>query len=395
VKDKILRRVLACFLLAAIVLVVVAVNAVRNINRSVVTSDWVNQTHEVILESQALLLSLHAGDAAVRTFLLTGDPRERAASRAAFTQMIEHLEILQALTRSDPAAGAEMAELARLVTARADFANELGNRRANQAEPPEALLAADVGTGTTAEIQVQIDRLKSGQMALLAERDTASYLQAQATRWTVWAGVILDVLLLAGAVWLIRDDLAARRQVVSTLETANRDLDARVRERTAELAGSNEQLTMENLERRWTNQALEHQRRYDQLIINSINDLVLVLTKVVNISRINPPVIQATGFEPAELINKPFGSLVELQPGPGEASSPPRDPVAHALKAGRELRRTGRLRQKSGPGIPVRVAVYPLRDGDKVVGGVATLEVIPPTANQSGVERVPIVPPAS
>ncbi len=342
----------------------------RNISRSAVTSEWVNHTHEVILETQAVRSARHLGNAALRTYLLTGRPREQADAREAFGEMLEHLEVLRALLGEEPAARASLAEVSRLVTARAEAAPAMAARRSRPGETPAALVAAD----TAVDIRRHLDRIKAGQMALLAERDTASCLQAQSTRLSVWAGVILDFLLLAGVVWLIRDDLEARRRVVAMLETANRDLDAKVQARTAELAGANEVLLTENLERRWANQALEHQHCYDQLTINSINDLVLVLTKVMNISRINPAVVAATGFEGKALINQPFAALVEL---PSDAGTPGVDPLAQALKVGRELRAPGLMKCRDGRKVPVRVAVYPLRDGDKVVGGVVTLELRP------------------
>lgn len=375
--DRFLRRILAFFLLISVILIAVAVNAVRNISRTVATSDWVNHTHEAILEGQALHASLHMGDAALRTYLLIGEARDQAAAREAFAEMLEHLEVLRALLKDDAAAGPEIAELAKLTTVRSEFATSLMQRRGAPGETPASLVAADIASGSTAEITRRLDRIKSQQMTLLAERDTASYLQAQTTRWTVWAGVILDFLLLAGVAWLIKDDLEARRRVVKTLESANRDLDAKVRERTAELVASNDQLSIENLERRWANQALEHQHRYDELIINSINDLVLVLTKVLNISRLNPAVFERTGFSASELINKPLASLVELAEDPGASR------VAHALRTGHELRATGRVQCKSGGARPVKVAVYPLRDGDKVVGGVVTLELLTDDRNRT------------
>lgn len=370
VPDRFLRRVLAFFLLITVILIGVAVYAVRNISRTVATSDWVNHTHEAILETQALHASLHAGDAALRTYLLIGEARDQVAAREAFGEMLEHLEILRALLKDDASAHPELAEIARLTTARSDLATTLMQRRGAPGETAASLVAADIAAGSTTDITRRLDRIKNQQMTLLAERDTASYLQAQTTRWTVWAGVILDFLLLAGVAWLIKDDLEARRQVVTTLESANRDLDAKVRDRTAELVASNDQLSVENLERRWANQALEHQHRYDELIINSINDLVLVLTKVLNISRLNPAVLERTGFSASELINKPLASLVELPDDPGASR------VAHALKTGHELRVPGRVQRKAGGSLPVKVAVYPLRDGDKVVGGVVTLELV-------------------
>lgn len=361
-------------------LVGVAIFAVRNIDRAAVNSDWVNHTHAVIIESQGLLNQLSAGDTSVRAFLLTGDPRDQAAVRTAFARAQEHLEMLQALVRSEPVRSDEMTELARLTTARVEFATGLVSRRASQAEGPSELLAADMNSGISAEIQRRVERLKERQMALLAKRDTASYLQAQRTRWVVWAGVILDVLLLGGVVWLIRHDLETSRRAMAALEAANRDLDLKVIERTAELSASNDRLISENIERQWTSQALEHQLRYDRLILDSINDLVLVLTKAMNISRANPATLLVTGFAAPELINLPLDSILELQPErPGEPA-PRADLMAHALKAGREVHAVGLLRRREVGRVAVRVTLCPLRDADKVVGGIVILELVPRVA---------------
>lgn len=153
----------------------------------------------------------------------------------------------------------------------------------------------------------------------------------------------------------------------------NQLLEASVRERTADLGAANEKLSIENLERRWVNQALEHQRRYDQLIVNSISDLVLVLTKALNISRINPAVGHETGWEPQELINSHLSRLVRLaEEAPGEA-----DPLQRALKDGRDLRdRAALMEVKRGRRIPVRLTLFPLRDRDNVVGGIVIIQVV-------------------
>jgi CHASE3 domain sensor protein len=81
VTDRFLRRVLAFFVVISVILTPVAVLAVRNIGVTIATSDWVNHTHEAILEAHALHSSLHAGDAALRTYLLTGEPRDQPAPR--------------------------------------------------------------------------------------------------------------------------------------------------------------------------------------------------------------------------------------------------------------------------------------------------------------------------
>ena len=152
-----------------------------------------------------------------------------------------------------------------------------------------------------------------------------------------------------------------------------------MRERTAELASTNDRLTAENLERRWGNQALEHQLRYNDLIVNSLSDLVFVLTKATNVSRVNPAVVHLTGLETSQLINQPLARFVRLASTGGE--TPLIDPIPRALKEGHDLRDLrGFIEDKRGRKTPVRFTLFPLRDRDKVVGGVVILQGIQPAA---------------
>ena len=73
--------------------------------------------------------------------------------------------------------------------------------------------------------------------------------------------------------------------------------------------------------RDWANQALEHQRRYDELIVNSIADLVFVFTKALNISRVNPAVVHFTGRQPKDLVNSPLSRTVRLTLGTAAAAA--------------------------------------------------------------------------
>ncbi len=376
-QDRTIRRVLVFFLLIIAIVVGVAVASIRNINRDVAGNDWVNHTHSVILETEELISAMNIADGAAHTFVVTGDPRDRASSRESLSDESEDMDIISALTRNEPGQRDEVGQIAVLVSQRSDFIRKvLAARQAGDTGTVRALLADDAGQPGLKEIQHAIERLKNDELGLLTDRDNASYLQAQTTRWTVWTGVAVDFLLLAGAGWLIADDIRARRQAASVMLDANRKLEARVKERTAELGAANERLTAENLERSWANQGLEHQLHYNQLIINSINDLVLVLTKATNISRINPAVVRLTGMEPHELIHRPFSSFA----GPPEGQPAPMfDPVAQAMADGRDLRgEAAVVTDKAGRKIPMRLALFPLRDRDKVVGGVAILQVVRP-----------------
>jgi PAS domain S-box-containing protein len=379
-KDKTIRRVILFFLCIGAVLVVVAVEAVLNISRSVASSDWVNHTHSVILETEEARAALLAGDGALHTYVLTGDTRDMGSCREALSTVSDDLDIAKALTRFEPAQNDQIVQIESLAAKRAEFAGTiLAARQAGNMDSVRSLLAADAGGTAVREIQRKMDRLRDDELALLTERDTASYLRAQATSWTVWTGVALDVLLLAGAAWLIRDDINARRRAATALQEANDHLEARVRERTAELGSANAMLSSENLERQWANFALEHQLRYNHLIVDSIHDLVLVLTTALNISRVNPAVVRLTGLEPAELVNLPLSAVVQLADLPVGDDAPLRDPLSQALRDGRDLRgQAAVVKDRRGRQTRVSLSLFPLRDQDKVVGGVVTLQVVQP-----------------
>jgi CHASE3 domain sensor protein len=379
VQDKTIRRVVIFFLVIAGVFVVVAYEAVRNISRSVASNDWVNHTHAVILQAEAVRSSVLVGDGALHTYVLTGDPRDLRAAREALSNVGDNLEIAKALTRNEPPQNQEVLKIEASANSRAEFVQGvLAARQSGEMVAVRTMLAADAGGTAIRDLQRTIDKLRDDELSLLTERDTASFLQAQTTRWTVWAGVALDVLLLLGASWLIRDDIASRRHAANALQEANAQLEGRVRERTADLTQANTKLSSENLERRWAHQALEHQLRYNHLIVDSINDLVLVLTKALNISRVNPAVVHLTGLEPSELVNQPLERVVRLAAAPGAAPTL-RDPIAQALADGRDLRDLDAVvEDRQGRQTRVRLSLFPLRDRDKVVGGVVTLHFMRP-----------------
>jgi PAS domain S-box-containing protein len=372
-KDNIERTVVSIFVVTLAVLVIAALVAIRNIQSSIDTSDWVNHTHAVILEGDAVLSSLHAGEAALRNYVLTGDKRDQGAYRAAFNEMVEHLAVAKALTRREKPQQQQFLELEGLLGKRIQFTRELSQITEKEGlEGVRKQLATDDGT-LLREIEHLARKMEEGQNVLLQERDRASYRQAQATRWTVITGVTLNFLLLAFAGWLIRDDLAARRRAAEILQQANNQLEATVRERTAELVEANQSLKKQNLERQWANQALAHQLHYSDLIFGSIKELVFVVSKAQHISRLNPEVLHATGFEAPELIGSPLRKVLEILPETSPDGSYQQPVLTRALKEGREIEETPAvLRCKNGQPTPLRISLVPLRDRDKVVGGVIT-----------------------
>lgn len=379
--DRTLRRVLVFFALILAVLVLVVVASLHNLNRSVATNDWVNHTHALITELDALQPTLVAAEGALSKYLLTADPRDHEAYQDKFSELGERVDVITALTADSPPDREQFAPIAALLAGRAELASRISRlKRAGDPAALQQLLADDAERSDLRELARRLEKFRETQTNLLSARDRASFLQAQTTRWTVLSGVLLDFLLLCGAAWLIRHDLAARRLATRLLQQTNADLEERVLQRTAELSATNAQLVAQNLEDRWSKQALEHQHRYNLLIIDSISDALFVVTKLVNISRLNPAAIHLAGFEPVELIDQPLARILQLSVRAADAARPTFDPLARALIEGHELRdRPAVLTTKGGPVIPVRLNLYPLRDRDKVVGGVVILQTHAPT----------------
>jgi PAS domain S-box-containing protein len=377
VKDQTIPRVLALFALICAVLIAVAALAVRNINRAEVTSDWVNGTHAVINELTGLAATLQAGEGSLRLYAQSGDPHDQAECRQTYGRMTDHLEVVKALTRTEATRHARVLQIETGANARVDFAREVMKLRSEgRTGDLSTRLAADTGSAALSGLLKDIGKLKAETMELLAERDHAAYRQAQTTRWTVWTGVGLNFILLAGAAWVIFRDIRIRREAAATLQQANALLETLVAERTAELSKANDRLSVENLERQWANLALEHQLHYDNLIINSITDLVLVVTKAGNISRLNSAVSLITGWDAADLVNRPLHDFIKISAAPGHL--PVADPIDRAMQDGRDLReQPATVRDRQGGNRPVQLTVYPLRDGNKVVGGILTMRTIP------------------
>jgi PAS domain S-box-containing protein len=377
--DRTFRRVLLFFILILVVIIGVAVASLRNLSRSIATNDWVNHTHALVNELDALQPTLAAAEGELTRYLLTADQHDHTAYQDRFADLGEHLEVINALIAGSPEEKELFAPIASLLTRRAELATQAVRlKKAGDDAALQKLQADDADGGDHRDLARRIEKLREKQIGLLTDRDRASFLQAEVTRWTVLAGVGLDFLLLCGAAWLIRDDLAARRQAARLLKQTNADLEDKVRLRTAEISAVNTQLVAQNLEERWSKQALEHQNRYNLLIIDSIADAVFVVTKLMNISRMNPAAIHLAGFEPVDLVDRPLSRVVQL--ADHDPARTTYDPLARTLVDGHELRAKPAIAiTKTGEKVAVELSVFPLRDRDKVVGGVVILKAIAPS----------------
>jgi CHASE3 domain sensor protein len=367
-KENIEKRVVGLFFLMLVILVGVAWLAANTIRKSTDKSAWVNQTHEVILGANSAASLLHAGDASMSAYLLTGDRRDQENYRTAYRAMASQLVVSVDTTKLNPY-HKDFLSLTNLIGQHINFTRSLVQAREQGGEDAARQLALSHPDGSsTADIDFLVRQINEHQDNVLKQRDAEAVIQAKDTTNVIRAGVIVNFALLLFASVLIRDDVKSRRIAATAMAEANAQLEAKVQERTAELVKSNQSLKKENLERRWSYQALDHQFRYNQLIVNAISEMVFVISKALNVSRVNPSVTHVTEWEAQDLISQSIERVLQI-PADG-----PANPILTALNEGRELQeRPAAVVTKSGASLQVRFNLVPLRDDNKVVGGVVTV----------------------
>jgi PAS domain S-box-containing protein len=369
-KKKAELPIVCLFGLMLLLLAASSVASLRNISQSRMASDWVNHTHAVIFEAEGIASSINVAEKSLRDFVLTGSERDHTACRRGYAEAAEHISVGRALTRAEPAQNKDFLGLEALVAQRVEFARAvIKARREIGFEAARSTISRD--NADTSEIERKVAALRAEEETLLRVRDKESFLQAQNTRLVVFAGIGINLAILAFMGYLVWDTIEAHRLGNAILEQSNRDLDGRVKEQTRELLLANQSLNEQVLEERWSNQALDHQLRYHQLIVNSVDTPVFVISRASNITRINPAVTRRTGFDATELIGQPLQRFVSVAEGPGGRAS---NPITSGMKEGRDrVDCPALLSEKSGRQTPTRLSVFPTRDNDKTVGAVVTL----------------------
>jgi len=368
--DKTFRTLLVLFVVLAAILIGIVIVALGNTTRAIRAASWVNHTHADITEIDSALGALREAEGAANAFLLSNDSGSQTNYRRAFGELAEHIAVAKSLAAEDPTELREVEQLEKLLLERADRARTLiaAHRKEDQTAI-DRLITADAEGLASIAIGQASQTIKTRQTRLLTARDKTAFEQDQLARNTVYLGAFFTLLILAGTSWFIRDNLAARRLANQLLAQSNEQLETKVKERTAELQTSNQDLQAQNLESRWSNQALEHQLRYDGLIINSLSEPILVITKALKVSRINPATLLATQRDSVQLVDHPIDSFIELSPEHRDTN-----PLANALRFGFDLRNCpANLIVPGRPKQPIHLNLFPLRDRDLVVGGVMTL----------------------
>lgn len=370
-ESRIFQWMLTGFALICVVVLVMVFVATSNLRQAEAANDSVNQTQGLLLDANELLTQLYVADNRMRTFISTGKLRDRSACRAALNQFNDRFAGVQSLTLQDEGMQAHVTVIERLALQRVNFIQQMLQLEDAEGRAQSArLLETDDGWDILHQIQEQIEALKMTASEELGRRDSQNYRQAQTTRWTVWTGLSLNFMLLAGMAVLLRLDLSARRARAARMQEENTRLEQAVERRTRELRRANDQMQDDLLEQAWASQALEHQLSYNQLIFSSVREAVFVVTRALHITRVNPAVLHLADRPMEDIINRPLEDIIQLPPeGPGQTQ------LLRAIDDGQDLRyQPATLVNRTGQAYDVIMNLFPLRDSGKVVGAVIIID---------------------
>jgi PAS domain-containing protein len=339
------RKLLGGLVVALLIVAGMVWAAIQNNSRQAESAAWVNHTHAFILETDAILSSLHAAEAAQRTFLLTQDAGVKLLATQRFGEVKEHFEVAQKLAFENPAQLKRLEQLEALLQKQIDW-NKQG--------------AANVFTNAAArtnilEIERAIAEGRRDENALLLQREQRLQRHTRRTEEILYSGVGLNLGLLGFAFFVVHRDLKLRRRAANALQAANESLEVKVKERTAELGRANEQLQIENLEQKWGQAALRRVVQHHELILNSIRESIFVVSRNGHIISSNAAAEELVGPSAGKTIQAVFENA---------------DSLAAAVKEGRTLEGES-IQLRSG--VKVRVACYPAHDRENLTGAVVTV----------------------
>ncbi|HEY2782001.1 MAG TPA: CHASE3 domain-containing protein [Steroidobacteraceae bacterium] len=334
------RNVRLGFAVALGCLVVIAAISFLSVAQLNQRAAWVEHTHEVLGDLEALLSAATDSETAERGYVITGDdsylePYQQAAHLAEADEAS-----LRRQTADNPAQQQRLVSVTKLVTERLDnLRTVIALRKTQGFEAARNEVLTGKGKRFHDQIRRLIDQMKGDESALLAARETSARQSSRIAQSVTIGGGLLACVIVGLALLAVRRDFAGRLQAERALRDANDRLETRVRERTAQLARQ-------------------------ASIIESSDDAIASKDLTGIITSWNPGAERLFGYSAHEAVGKPMAMLI-----PPERSS--EEPIILARIARGEMTEhfeTVRV-DKDGRKVDVSVTISPIRDEHgKVIG---------------------------
>jgi PAS domain S-box-containing protein len=304
----------------------------------------VEHTHQVLSSLELLLAAVTDSETAERGYVITGDESYLEPYRQSVQVVDSQARRLRELTTDNPAQQRRLDAVVPLVTDRLINLRTVIEQRKNQGF---AAAQSEILTGKGKQfhdrIRRLIDQMKGTERSLLEERERLARRSSNIAQAVIIGGGFLACGLVGFALFAIRRDFAGRARAERALRDAKDQLEARVQERTAQLA----QLAS---------------------IVESSDDAIASKNLEGIITSWNPGAERLFGYAAAEVLGKPMALLI-----PPERSN--EEPTILARIARGETTdhfETVRI-GKEGRKIDVSVTISPIRDAQARIIGASKI----------------------
>jgi PAS domain S-box-containing protein len=231
------RRVRLGFTLALGCLAIIVLVSYLSLARLNENAAWVEHTHEVLGGLDALLAAATDSETAERGYVITGDESYLDPYRQSAQIVGTEETRLRRLTADNLAQQQRLDSMVALVSERLANLRLVIDLRRNQGfEAARNEILTGKGKRFHDQIRELIEQMKAAELSLLAKRENSERRSANIVQAVIIGGGLLACAVVALALIAIRRDFAGRLRAERALREANDRLEARVRERTVELA---------------------------------------------------------------------------------------------------------------------------------------------------------------
>ncbi len=188
------RRLAAGYAAALALMAVIGVVSFTNTASLVTNSEWVEHTHEVLAETDAVLSSLKDAEAGQRGYLITGVDAYLEPYTAAQSSVDDHLAAVRDLTSDNPVQQERLADLEPLIAAKFEEMQQTIDVRSDEGfEAAREIVLSDAGKAVMDEIRALLGEIRADEEALLDERAAEADATAATTQLVVTAGTVVAV----------------------------------------------------------------------------------------------------------------------------------------------------------------------------------------------------------
>jgi PAS domain S-box-containing protein len=238
------RQIPLVFAIAILLLIIVVFFAFGSMNSLTRALSWEKHTQQVLSQLDETLRLVIDAETGGRGFIITREDSFLEPYTQAQQKIDGNLAQLHTLIEDNDGQKEKVSRLENIVRERLDVLKQAVEMRrsGNSIEAVQGQIGKNRGRDLMTEVRLLIEDLKTEEKNLLAGRETDLNKSLTNTYRMLYLSSIAGILSLGLANFAVFREIGKRRKAEDELRDANKDLEARVEERTSELSQTNEEL---------------------------------------------------------------------------------------------------------------------------------------------------------